>query len=167
MSSDAEAAERLSAEEAIRAVKAGVLPFDQQLESLVMYINLLDSAEIGVTLHVKGAVVSGLLISARSYFNLTVRALDEAAESNPGAKSFANFFRTTLDQFLEVREAYETTEKLPPRPHHLHLRQPQTFVTASQPLIHQLWRGRLTEIDGWSIGNLGEPIPPLPPDLLR
>jgi len=155
--------------EAATRVRSEILPFDPSLERLAMYINLLDTTEIGVTLHVKGIVVSGLLISTRSYFNLMVHGLEQAAvdagppESN-GASAFADFFRMSLTELERARDEYRKSEELPLRPHHICLREVTSFTSAEQ-IRQSLWRGRLTEVDGWSLGHFGEKIPPLPDDL--
>ncbi|EHB44987.1 hypothetical protein MycrhDRAFT_6664 [Mycolicibacterium rhodesiae JS60] len=166
---DATADEPMSLAEAAAKARSELPPFDPSLESLVMYINLLDTTEIGVTLHVKGIVVSGLLISGRSYFNLMVRDLEMDADrsadpaSSSGARAFADFFRMSLERQERARDEYRSTEKLPPRPHHICLRQATSF-TPTEPIRQSLWRGRLVEVDAWSLGYFGERIPPLPPE---
>lgn len=158
-------------EEAVRAAKAKMPPFDPSLEALVMYINLLDKSEVGVTVHVKGAVISGLLISGRSFWNLIVKGLEATAEMSEGPKSsgaqlFADFFRINLDRFEKIRDEYQANDTLPPRPVHIHLRQASTYLSGGEPaLIQPTWRGRISEVDGWSFGNFGESIPPLPEEL--
>lgn len=166
---NAPAEEPMSYADAAAKARSGMFPFDPSLESLVMYINLLDTTEIGVTLHVKGVVVSGLLISSRSYFNLLVKGLEQTAQNVDPAESgghltFAEFFRISLKDQERLRDEYRTSEKLPLRPHHICLRQATSF-TPSEQIRQNLWRGRLTAVDGWSLGNFGERIPPLPDDL--
>ncbi len=153
--------------EIVRNAKAAIFPFDPSLESLVMYINLLDTTEVGITLHVRGTVISGLLISPRSFYRLLVGRLEKIAEggeepTKSGAMGFADFFRMSLEAQERLRNEYRTNDTLPPRPHHIHLREASVFVGSGEPLVHPTWRGRLTEVDGWSFGNFGGPIPPLP-----
>lgn len=158
---DDSAAER----EFIQGVKDGIFPFDVALENLAMYVNLLDTAEVGVTLHVKGAVVSGLMISARMFYKIIVVSLDDSADVNPdpennGHRMFANFYRTNLDSFEKARGEYANNHKLPPRPHHIHMRHVETYLGGTQPLLQSTLRCRLTEVDAWTLGNFGE-VPPL------
>jgi hypothetical protein len=54
---------------------------DNALEILVAAVNRAQSIEIGVTLHVSGLVVSGLLISGQSFFDLLGRWLAETGSS--------------------------------------------------------------------------------------
>ena len=144
-------------------------PFDPSFENLATLIALMDSAEVGVTLHVGGAVVSGLLISPRRYFKLLIHEIESSVATNsedaaPTVQGFADFFRPTLASFEESIEAYRNSDKVPPRPHHVHLRHVQTFVS-QEPLPQRLWRGRITEVSAWSIGNFGGPAPELPQEL--
>ena len=155
--------------EIVRAVRDTIFPFDPMLEGLVALINVLDKTEIGVTLYVHGCVISGMLISVQQHFKLLIKLLSDATmlsgTSNPeGAALFAEFFQPNLESAAKDLEEYKTSQKLPPRPRHIHLRHAQSFVTGlSEPLTFNLWRGRISEVDGWSIGNFG-PIPPLEPE---
>lgn len=146
----------------VRKVRSEVLPYDPTLENLVALTNLLDTVEIGITLQIKGLVVSGMLISARSYFNLLVHELKESNSGN----FLAGFYEPALQEQTDAREKYRTDDILPPRPLHLHMRQALTYVTlGNEPLVSRLWRGRLTQVDAWSMGNYGTAPPPLPADL--
>ena len=148
--------------EYVERVRSEIIPFDPSLESLVALINLMDTVEVGITLHVKGAVVSGMLISSRSYFNLLVYKLRESS----GGDFLATFFEPDLERAKDARTKYQTDEIPPPRPLHLHMRQAATYLTgANEPLVSSIWRGRLTEVDAWSMGNFGAAPPPLPDDL--
>lgn len=148
----------------VRKVRSETFPYDPSLVNFVELTNLLDTVEIGITLHVKGAVVSGMLISARSYFNLLVHELQE---SN-GGSFLAEYFEPALQEHRDMREKYRTEEVLPPHPQHLHMRQALTYISGgNEPLTSRLWRGRLTQVDAWSMGNYGTPPPPLPPDLVE
>jgi hypothetical protein len=146
----------------VEKVRSEIIPFDPSLESLVALVNLMDSVEVGITLHVKGAVVSGMLISSRSYFNLLVHTLRESS----GGDFLATFFEPTLQEQKDAREKYRTQEIPLPRPLHVHVRQAATYLTGgNEPLVSAIWRGRLTEVDAWSMGNFGVAPPPLPDSL--
>lgn len=152
----------------IREIRANLAPFDPTLENLVMFMNLLGGTEIGITLHVKGSVISGMLISGQQYFKMLVRQFENVAERvdegrAAAATGFAEFFRPTLEGFERSHDDYTETATLPPRPQHVHLRHAQIYLSSSDFLTERLWRGRLTEVDGWSLGNFGM-LPPLPPE---
>jgi len=147
-----------------REARDTIFPFDPQLLNLVMLINLMEETEIGVTLHVRGSVVSGMLISARRFFKYLVEGLDESTRQNDRpelGESFADFYRPTLEFFEAEHARYRDDNKFPDSPRHLHLRHAQTYVTGSEPLGPLLWRGRLASVDAWTIGNFGTiPHPP-------
>ena len=150
----------------IREMREPIYPFDSSLESLAAFIDRADTTEIGVTLHVKGAVLSGLLVSSRRFFSLLLRALEQGAETGAGdgggIRVFADFYRPTLESLEQSQAEYRESDKSPPRPRHVHMRQVVTYLgSTSDPLRHALWRGRLTEVDGWCLGST-EPVLPLP-----
>ena len=151
--------------EFLREQRESARAFDPELTRLVRFINAADSAEIGLTLHVKGCLVSGLLISAAQYYRLLVKEftdLDKLSEQSNRevAASFAQSYRPPLDIAEKDVEDSRARKKLPELPCHIHFRQAQTILSGREPFTQSLWRGRLAEVDGWSIGNFG-PIPPL------
>lgn len=166
MSESNEPSDVQSEVEFIREVRDSIFPFDPSLETLLTYINLSDTTEIGLTLHVKGAVVSGLAVSGRRFFSLLIHAVEEARDRGSvdaaGSQMITDFYRPTLEALEKDQTEYRASNKLPPRPRHVHMRHVLTYPGGgSDPLRHELWRGRLTEVDGWSLGNT-EKVPPLP-----
>jgi len=164
-SNDASASE-LNQTDTMREIRDTIPPFDPMLEGLVSLINALDSAEIGVTLHASGTVITGMLISARSYFNLLVEELSNPhnypdADKAAGGEFFASFFTPILENLNEEAANYDSDGTLPRSPHHVHLRHAMSFVSGTEPLAGILWRGRLTEISGWSLASYGT-FPPRP-----
>ncbi len=143
----------------------GASPFDPELVRLVQFINAVDGAEAGLTLHVKGCVVSGVLISVAQYFRMLVEEFTEpdrpGAQSNPEvAASLAKFYRPALEKVERGLEESRAGEALPELPRHIHFRHAQTLVGGQAPMTMSLWRGRLAEVDGWSFGSLGTAPPP-------
>lgn len=154
-----------NADEFFREIHNTTIPFDPELERLVHFFNILDTAEIGVTLHVNGAIVSGMLVSMAQHFRLLTKAFSDPSNAgpytDPGAgKPFVEFFRPPLEAAEKSVAAIRESDTLPPMPRHIHLRQAHTLVPGQPPLVESLWRGRLTQVDGWSISLLA-PIPPL------
>ena len=63
----------------------------------------MDGTEIGLTLHVDGYVISGMLISAAQFYRLLIKDFTDSnrlsEQSNPEvAVSFAEFYRPSLEQ---------------------------------------------------------------------
>ncbi|MEE6178302.1 hypothetical protein [Mycobacterium sp. 050134] len=146
--------EGLAAAQADTAGREAALPFDPELVRLVQFINAVDTAEVGLTLHVKGCVVSGMLISAARYYRLLVDEFSGPNHNGEGAAAFADFYRPALEK-VEEAIASQTLEKRPDLPRHIHFRRAQTVINGQGSFTRSLWRGRLTEVDGWSFGNFG------------
>lgn len=108
------------------------------------------TSEIGLTLHVSGVVVSGILVSASSFFDHLARWL-----ADNGSQDLADNFATPMADML--RESRADREKSgagsPADAHFIHLREAQVFSSgADRPLPKTLWRGRLSHVSAWSIG---------------
>ncbi len=130
---------------------------DPALEVLVEVINALRETEIGITLHASGLIVSGMLISGRRYFELLIESLESS--SSEGVATFGQLFTPFRDRYIEDALAGESTEEeahTTLRPvGFIHMRDAQTFSPTGHALPGTLWRARLTEITGWSIGSYG------------
>lgn len=124
---------------------------DVMLAGLVDLLNRSPGAELGVTLHVSGTVVSGLMISGESFIDRQRAALAELGEAGASLAGYFDIFRNI---YVEKREADEPFLK-PPLPFYIHLRSASILDAASNQITFPLWRGRLSEVSGWSIGNLG------------
>lgn len=135
------------------------LPADGHLQFLVQLVNNAD-IEFGLTVTVGGLIVSGRLASLSNYF-----------------KDFSDAFADGLDfeepsgDDSEARESIREMMALPARvakkssksrelaPRHLHLRNPsfrsgQAVITPNSPMGSSWWRGRLSEIDGYFLGEI-------------
>ncbi|WP_288338576.1 hypothetical protein [uncultured Sphingomonas sp.] len=105
----------------------------------------------GITLFCGGAMLSGILISKRTFFEQTL-AFAETGGENPVALIFKNFVET-LDPPLEADEAI----KLPVVDYHfLHLRNAQVMTAGQEGLPNggALMRVSRDDISGWSLGQL-------------
>lgn len=157
-----------SGAETVREEWEAALPFDPELAHLVRFINALESVELGVTLHVGGSVVSGMLISITQFYRLLTKQLADAGrtqarpEDRDTAAAFVDLFQPPFNAAQKELEEARKSQVPPPSPRHVHLRYAQTYTSPEQTLTMTLWRGRLTEVDGWSVGNFGT-IPRLSP----
>ena len=133
---------------------------DPALEVLVGVINALHGTEIGITLHASGLVVSGMLISGRRYFELLIESLENSPSEGGG--TFGQLFTPFRDRYTEDGLTNDSTEgedtTLQPVGF-IHMRDAQTFSPTGHSLPGTLWRARLTEITGWSIGSYGRTPP--------
>ncbi len=116
------------------------------------------SFELGITVAVDGALVSGVLVGQNEWLRLLGQNMN-------GGESIATSLRRYLDKGLH-EAVTEVMEPLPddPRPEeceYLHLKgaryvMGETFVP-TPPGEPVLWRGRIEHISGWSWGTLSVP----------
>lgn len=123
---------------------------DNFLQSLVNVVND-DEVEFGVTLQVGGATISGTMVSFKKYF---ATFADNFAGAWPG------------DGREEVRQGIMNLGASPEAPddgtevwknpaQFVHLKDAQVFTADSSfPTGGTLWRGKLSAVDGFSLGTL-------------
>jgi|NGEPerStandDraft_6_1074524.scaffolds.fasta_scaffold36592_3 hypothetical protein len=127
---------------------------DWFLQNFVFLANRLE-IQLALTLHTHGLLVSGNLISGRQYMNRC------EAELNAGGAngSFAAVFDAARNN------AYpEVDRELPlapgeANPSFVHLKDARFFHNSGEPIPANqsvLWRGRISEISGFSFGFLSE-----------
>lgn len=100
--------------------------------------------EMGVTLTVGGAIISGVLIGRTKW-------TEELAEFGEG-----NFFAKAIrDANEELTKPGGEDDDEPAFESFIHLREAR-FWSPRGPITKQgsLWRGRLSEVQGWSLGVL-------------
>jgi hypothetical protein len=165
----------------------GVPQIDQALEAVVGAIDALTEPQDGgpgVVLTLGGLVVSGTIIPDWQWFDEVERAARAAFVVHGGGciddehGGWATLFEGVAESLAkgqaERRAAREVTEGLPDRYQRLVAEQNQTLyihltdariVAAGMsplPAPGMHWRGRLSEISGWSFGHLGVEPPTAP-----
>ncbi len=146
-------------------------PKDPFLAILVKTINESPDWEIGVTLHVNGVIISGLLCSMTSFFEEQAEMIRQlgSVETTEARQGFAEVFDWLAEQaqarpdseHTEGDEAAETEATEVDLPGFIHLRAATVHAPgADATLPETLWRGRLDHVSGWSIGNFGPKPPP-------
>lgn len=145
---------------------------DWMLADLVALVNDMGEAEfeIGLTLWTSSGMVSGLLISGFRYFNLLSDALridtDGMDEAEARQLQFRNVFADYFGNYKGIYKGPEDSSaagdddagKLSPRPAYIHLRSVKygpNFPGPRDGDVELFWRGRLTEISGWSVSQVG------------
>lgn len=147
---------------------------DVVLVLLVDLINRIPGTEASVTLTVGGVLFSGLLISGRSYFEYLQE--DVAGDgTDEWRTAFAQFFAEFADIYPEAKpaavgadEAEESEEADAAAGSdearstvYVHMRAVSIHTPGSAGTLNQgLWRGRLSQVDGWSMGSFGPKPPP-------
>lgn len=121
---------------------------------LVLMANAVGKVDTGrtmsITLNVQGATISGTMIAAQAWRHELVQLMREQAGGE---------FVETLAQGFENLDAKDAAEaelapEVRPLPKFIHLRHAHLVSGDSvTPLVFGLWRGRLSQVDGWTYGS--------------
>jgi hypothetical protein len=153
---------------------------DRALGTVVEVINALTELQDdgpGVVLTVGGLVVSGTVIPDWQWFDEVEHAARAAFVVHTGGSiddehgGWARLFRGVAESLVQARDehraAREATERLSDRyqrlladddrTNYIHLREARVVAAggSSLPVAGMHWRGRLSEVSGWSFGHLG------------
>ena len=122
------------------------LPIDWQLQHLVDLANS-KGLEAGLTLTVKGTIITGTLIGGGKYFELFAELIGAGW---PGTAEEKEAIRSA---FAQPAKLYEEPEQL--LTSYIHLKNAKIVYSSNfVPSSGMLWRGRLDEISGFSLGLL-------------
>ena len=141
-------------------------------EVLEYLIQKVEETKIGpsVTLAIGGLVVVGGLVSSKLYYDYLSSLFDIYTEKSEGETIERGAIYDTKDPFeLEALEKYskdwkESMIKLRDkkdgdneRPTHIHLHNVEVWeVFSTEPFRFEYWRGKLSSIDGFSLGTKGQ-----------
>lgn len=135
-------------------------PFLQQL----VYMANSSFLNYGITLNVKGTIITGRLVSVVDYFEhfgdqaqeFTRFNLASGEDDTNVRKALGDVFRKWGEK---AKEAMEAEGDKPSRPEFIHL-QDAKVVVPGQPMMlaneSVWWRGRIAEVDGFIFGSLSE-----------
>lgn len=120
---------------------------DVQLQMLVRLVGQDAEAALPITLVIGGGFLHGDLISHASWradWARTLRGID-----GPGAQVLEQF-PEQVDEAVADRHGYQGPRRLP---QWIHLRDATGIAGTSGTVVLPLWRGRLTDVSGWSLGR--------------
>jgi hypothetical protein len=162
--------------EATEGAVAVMPEVDWFLQRLVDLTNDHFALDFPVTLHVKGLTITGVLVSGRTYFERWANELSGSLNFENGEDPEIEKARQTIrENFSRFGEIYPTAEEAalaadefeadpegyakkvrrnPPM--FIHLRDARFFI-GDRPVPNNrpvLWRGRLSEVDGFMLGTL-------------
>ncbi|MDV6304857.1 hypothetical protein R3P93_20030 [Rhodococcus cerastii] len=120
---------------------------DQLLTRIVTLFNLNSEAEVGITLTVSGVVVSGTLVSGARYF--------DAANETWSKGDLAAIWSLEVEHYRQLADGTDRADLSTEiaRTGYIHLLDAVVHEGGRQ-LGVAAWRGRLTEVSGWSLGAL-------------
>jgi hypothetical protein len=162
----------------------GVPRIDRALEAVVEAINAMTELHVdgpGVVLTVGGLVISGTVIPDWQWFDEVEHQARAAFVVHTGGSiddehgGWARLFGGVAESLVQARDerqaAREAAEHLSARyrrclaqddrAEYIHLRDARVIApgVGSQPVAGMHWRGRLSEVSGWSFGHFGAEPP--------
>lgn len=111
--------------------------------------------DMGVTFTVGGSIVSGMLISGRKYFELLGDGLAASSKSGDDIQAILGETWRQNTAIYDKPEDAGDDWRAPPLGY-VHLREARYYVPGQDPIPTNaglLWRGKLSSIDGFSLGN--------------
>jgi len=129
------------------------IPGDWLLQDFVGLINSLNLT-VGITLQVSGVTVTGLAISGPTYFRLLGDIVAAGAKSG-NVSAAAESMRKYFARHAEMYAASDDENSAHPTPGYIHVQDALILGSDCRPITKQgvLWRGRLSEVSGFSIGS--------------
>lgn len=145
-------------------------PRDPFLALLVRFMNGHPGNEMGVTLHVNGVIISGMMCSMSSFFDEQADVIrrSSSGRSAEDIEDFAKAFDWLSEQSLTQSgddqakdgEVDETEAAESDLPEFIHLRAATVHAPGTDAVLPEtLWRGRLEHVSGWTLGNFGRKLP--------
>ncbi|TMU83941.1 gas vesicle protein GvpU [Bacillus sp. BHET2] len=119
---------------------------DSILEFFVQATNKHDFS-LDITLNIKGAVITGTLVSAKEYF-------DSLSETFEDGSDVAQKLSEELAKAGESVDANQSDEA-----HFIHLKNTKVYCGDSKPTPSKgkiMWRGKISEVDGFFLGKIAE-----------
>jgi hypothetical protein len=114
---------------------------DYLLQDLVAIANL--GVQIGLTLTVGGSTISGMLIGGKEFMQRLTESITEVAPDE--------LVEPLQERFQPYRDIYEQSELKPAT--FVHLADARVVATGGEfPVNGCLWRGRISQVSGFSIG---------------
>ena len=124
--------------------------YNQLLRHLVLRA---DTTEFGisVTLNIHGTVVTGEIISEKSFLNSIGNLIDEFHAANAKDEeeldTVKEHFREFINQIISDKSDYSNND-------FIHLQNAAVYPDGHNPMHVGMWRGKITSIDGFSIGYI-------------
>jgi hypothetical protein len=127
---------------------------DWFLALLVDHVNEHDGA-IPITLTVDGLVISGTLVGVREYLRRSAEDLAEVFPSRSESiiESFTEAGEESVDAVRKHKERVRAGEAELETPHYVHLRNAHYVTGSAGAHGPVLWRGRLDDVSGFSLGK--------------
>ncbi|MGD6960025.1 gas vesicle accessory protein GvpU [Rossellomorea aquimaris] len=119
---------------------------DSILEFFVQASNKHDFS-LDITLNVKGAVITGTLVSAKEYFDSLSETFEDGSE----------VAQKLSEELAKVGESVDENQSA--EAHFIHLKNTKVYCGDSKPTPSKgkiMWRGKISEVDGFFLGKIAE-----------
>jgi hypothetical protein len=124
---------------------------DQVLESLVLDVEK-TGAGYSITVCLNGLIVRGELIRSKRYYHLMSRIFDKDMEIMTEDQSDIEKLHAFLDNYRQFMQRMSEHIGLD-KPKYIHLDNVVIYPSGSStPFVTGLWRGKLSSVDGFSLG---------------
>jgi hypothetical protein len=119
---------------------------DSILEFFVQASNKHDFS-LDITLNVKGAVITGTLVSAKEYFDSLSETFEDGSE----------VAQKLSEELAKAGESVDENQSV--EAHFIHLKNTKVYCGDSKPTPSKgkiMWRGKISEVDGFFLGKIAE-----------
>jgi hypothetical protein len=123
---------------------------DRLLQALVS-VPERTSLELGITLSASGLLITGFIISQEAYFDTLIEGVSKTKANEEMKGLLADFLEQLKDPIIE------STADKSIFPRFIHLRDVKIYPSEGRgmpTLGHTLWRGDISKIDGFSLGEM-------------
>ena len=125
------------------------------LVQIMVFIANKHNIELGITLNVKGLIVSGMLVSNQTYFE----GLTDEVEASNAEQVAKELFKSTFNSLANTSESSSSNgdgsqESLPLFIHLKEARMYPSQNTSPIPTAGVWWRGKISEVSSFSWGLL-------------
>jgi len=109
--------------------------------------------ELGVTLNVKGLIITGFIISQATYFDALIEGLKNVNQDQSVKESLLEFLSGLKETLTPLAEDQNPKEY----PKFIHLRNVKIYPSEGRGMPtygDALWRGQIESIDGFALGEM-------------
>ncbi len=141
------------------AKEPGPVILDWYLQALVSLVNRTE-CPFPITLNVRGALISGEMVSGKAYFGAVKEEFSSAFPEGETKAAIAEWYGQFQEIYREEPSGEAASEEEAASrlfPTFIHLRNARIFTAGQQPIPMNRglwWRGRIESVDGFAHGSL-------------
>jgi hypothetical protein len=143
--------QNMNIQESLNSSKESAHHYDAMLQAFAAVAER-STLELGVTLNVKGLIITGFIISQENYFNALIEGLESIDQDNDLKESLQDFLAQLKDKMVGGSAKGKQT-----LPKFIHLRNVKIYPSEGKGMPtygDALWRGKIDAVDGFSLGEM-------------